>query len=353
MRKNTFPETITSIEADALRSALTVYDSSKKVLDIHTENPQGWSSEFDALNGMDLRQLKRALKYGYTTNVKVKRIVITRGEGPVSECRKPRTANSWDEAERILKSMANSAPQIGYDKTDFLILFTNGLEYRGTYDLTYKDRYKASLYDHVSAFSEFYGGICKQLPNHLDEEQYMDIVKEDRLRYLLMLDNIIYPSANQKRLDPELIQRARESQDAATTVRKTHRPSIITNLTVETDQKSFFHVYMYGSRQASFKNTEAFSRWMQKYGLTLGEEFREHTFYINGAYQTQMIVDREAYLHLPQIAILMNGSMVRAYKEVTPHVTNIYIVMNYKESFRFDYNKPSGKWYLQKFFWNR
>ncbi|KJD43989.1 hypothetical protein [Paenibacillus terrae] len=355
--KKISPATITKAQAAALEAVRSNpnYFNDAEILNVHSKNSNGWNTEYQALNGMEYRQLKKTLKYGYTTHVKVKRIVVTRGEGPSSECRIPHNATSWEDADKILKRMALTAPNLGYDKTDFVILFTNGDVYSGTYGLKREDRFSASLYGHVTDHCEFYGGICKRLPNHIKEDQYQSLVGENAVEYLLLLDNVIYPSANQEGLDPELIQSVLAKPNTRET--KRYLGTLETNFTLQKVKNDFnntmFYVYSNGSRHNSFKSHEALNRWMEKFGLTLGEEIRDYTYRINGAYRVTMIQDREGYLHLPQIAILMNGGMVRAYKDVTPDVTNIYVVTNYKEEFQFDYNKPSGQWYLRKFFWDK
>ncbi|GAA0853946.1 hypothetical protein ABER99_20185 [Paenibacillus glucanolyticus] len=356
MTRTIYPEPVGKSQAGALEKLQHTFGyNSKGILESHAKNPNGWNLEVHALNGMEYRQLKRALKFGYTTDVKVKRIVITRGEGPNHECHIPYIAKNWEDADEILKRMALTAPEIGYYKTDFEILFTNGDTYRGTYELSYKDRLEASLYGHVTNHCEFYGGICKKLPDHLTDDQYLSLLDENTYRYLLLLDDLIYPSANQIGLDPEIIRAA--ITKPIKQEEQLYRGSLTSNLTVlkvEGHQDScIYKVLSNGYSYSSFSNSEAFNKWMDKFGLSLGEQIRNDTYHINGSYRIKMVPDRSLYLHLPQIAILMNGGMVRAYKELTPEVTNIYVVMNYKESFHFDYTKPSGQWYLRKFFWDK
>ncbi|MEB8637784.1 hypothetical protein P4H32_29315 [Bacillus cereus] len=357
MKKAIFPETITKAQAAALEAvkALPEFANVANILDAHSTDPKGWGADYAALNDMDYRQLYRALKYGYTTNVKVKRIIITRGEGPGA--RNHYLAKSWEEADKILKRLALTAPRESCDKTDFEILFTNGDQYRGTYELKAEDRFCASLYEHVKGHCEFYGGICKRLPNHIkSREQYLQIIGDDAAVYLQFLDNVLYPSANEKGLDPELLRSI--PVKASATTPKRNFGMLYKNLTIvisdRGDQTNDYKYYVYAnsSNHTAFRSKERLERWMNKFSLTLGDMIQENTYRINGAYRVTMIDNREDYLHLPQIAILMNGGMVRAYKEDTPEATNIYVVANYPERFKFDYDKPSGKWYLQKFFWS-
>lgn len=192
------PEIIKKSQAAALEALrlLPEFKNVCNILDAHATDPQGWGAEYSALNHMDYQQLFRVLKYGYSTDIKVERITITRGEGPSEECDKPRTATTWVEANRILKGMARTAPQKGYDKTDFTILFTNGAIYAGTYNLTFNDRIEGDLYKHVTDHCEFYAGVCKRLPPHIKPEQYQQIIEGSTLTYLLLLHDLIYPSAD-------------------------------------------------------------------------------------------------------------------------------------------------------------
>ncbi|RCW41605.1 LPD25 domain-containing protein [Paenibacillus prosopidis] len=358
MTKTIRPETITKIQAVALESvkALPEFSNTDNILHAHMTDPKGWGAEYAELNDMDYRQLKRVLKYGYTTHVQVKRIVITRGEGPSAECGKPRLAKTWEEANEILKRMALTAPKQGYDKTDFEILFTNGDIYNGRYDLTQEDRISGNLYEHVKGHCEFYGGICKRLPDHITPEQYTQIIGEYTVMYLQLLDNVIYPSANEKGLDPELLQSLPVM--TANPPKKRYLAPLESNFTLmklspelSKDDNPYI-VYSGGSRHTSFKTPEGLERWMKNFGLRLGEEIQANTYKIHGAYRVSMIGNRAEVLHLPQIVIKMNCCMVRAYKEVTPESTNIYVVSNYIEKFNFDYSTPKGLWYLKKFFWN-
>lgn len=118
------------------------------------------------------------------------------------------------------------------------------------------------------------------------------------------------------------------------------------------EDRKTYTLYKGFSRFHSYTNLERLETWLKKMNLKIGESIRENTYEILGAYRISMVPRRAPFLHLPQIVIKMNGSMVRAYKEVTSTVTNIYVVMNYPEQFHFDYSTPSGQWYLKKFFWD-
>ena len=92
--------------------------------------------------------------------IQVKEIVITRGEGLISECGKKFIAKSYAEAEAILSQMSKTAPKTGgYDKTDFIVTFADGETYSGCYDLRYER--KESLGEHMRSFLEWYAGMTQ------------------------------------------------------------------------------------------------------------------------------------------------------------------------------------------------
>lgn len=190
---------ITKSQAIALEAAKLIpfFRNVETMIAAQEETVNGWSDEYAALNGMESEVLKRALKEGYTTNIQVKQITVTRGEGPSHECRIPHYAKTWNEANAILKKMAISAPSKGgYDKTDFVIEFNNGDIYSGTYDLKGHDQILGDLYRHVKNFCEFYAGKCNPLPAHIkSDETYRSIIGEHTQSYLQFLENVLYPSA--------------------------------------------------------------------------------------------------------------------------------------------------------------
>lgn len=68
--------------------------------------------------------------------IKVKTITIVRAEGPTQLCGIKQVANSWEYANQILRQNSIYAPERGgYDKHDFTVVFEDGSEYKGRYDL--------------------------------------------------------------------------------------------------------------------------------------------------------------------------------------------------------------------------
>jgi hypothetical protein len=102
----------------------------------------------------------------YRELIKPKRIEITRVEGPAALCDKvqvaepgvigDRTIDAWITAGSILLSNSASAPKGGgYDKHDFKIIFDDGLEYAGRYDLKHWHDEVPDLARHVRSFVEW------------------------------------------------------------------------------------------------------------------------------------------------------------------------------------------------------
>ena len=63
-------------------------------------------------------------------------------------------------------------PTLGYDKTDFSILFDDNedSEYQGRYDLNEEERGNPPLAEHVRDFCEFYAG--RRRPSHFSDENW-------------------------------------------------------------------------------------------------------------------------------------------------------------------------------------
>lgn len=101
----------------------------------------------------------------------IKLITITRAEGRIEECGIEHFATSWKEADNILFEMSKTAPDdFGYDKTDFHILFEDGLEYNGRYDLVHHSVESPNLHSHIKSFVLFHTGEHK--PSHMTEQTY-------------------------------------------------------------------------------------------------------------------------------------------------------------------------------------
>lgn len=113
--------------------------------------------------------------------VPVQEIVITRGEGTLEGfVGIPMQAKSWDEANKILLALSQTAPGYdtgGYDKTDFLITFEDGEQYKGRYDLKHYAVEDPDLYKHVSDHLLIHAGDLK--PKHISLDQYQAFLKHE------------------------------------------------------------------------------------------------------------------------------------------------------------------------------
>lgn len=81
--------------------------------------------------------------------IEVKRIEIERVEGYAEDCFKV-TADSFEQASRIISLMAQNAPNDGsYDKTDFTVEWSDGQTYSGRLDLQYRMKNGYDLRDQM------------------------------------------------------------------------------------------------------------------------------------------------------------------------------------------------------------
>ncbi|CAG9229846.1 hypothetical protein PSP6_540001 [Paraburkholderia tropica] len=116
-----------------------------------------------------------------TQKIAVTKITVTRGEGPSDTCRKPETVATYDEANSILWRWSNTAPKNGgYDKCDFVIVFADGSEYRGRYDLKHWSDETANLAGHVQGLALFYTG--RETPAHMTQERHQGFLKSEQAR---------------------------------------------------------------------------------------------------------------------------------------------------------------------------
>ena len=76
-------------------------------------------------------------------------ITINRAEGLTREVGIEHKAKTIEEANEILRKIARTAPKKGYHKTDFLIVWDDGLDYKGTYALKHNSIEPSNLKRHV------------------------------------------------------------------------------------------------------------------------------------------------------------------------------------------------------------
>lgn len=111
--------------------------------------------------------------------IQPKEITITRAEGPTRLVGKPVVARNYLEADIELRRIAQTAPDCGaYDKTDFRIVFEDGMVYEGRFDAQRQHTTKHDLLRaHVRSFQEFEAGLHR--PRHLTEEQWTGVCRNN------------------------------------------------------------------------------------------------------------------------------------------------------------------------------
>jgi len=93
------------------------------------------------------------------SKIKPKTIRLERAEGLIAECNKPVTVSSWAHANAVLFNWSRTAPKTGgYDKCDFKVVFEDGTEYEGRYDLVHYTCEHPNLARHVRSFVRYLAG---------------------------------------------------------------------------------------------------------------------------------------------------------------------------------------------------
>jgi len=114
-------------------------------------------------------------------NKELKYIILERAEGLIGDCRKPRVAKSWEDANFVLTLWEQSAPAKkdggGYDKCDFVVFWRDGQVYQGRYDLVHISDETPDLKKHIIDFAKFYSG--KYCPDHLNQDQYEEATSDE------------------------------------------------------------------------------------------------------------------------------------------------------------------------------
>ena len=90
----------------------------------------------------------------------------------------PKTYNSFREVESAIRDIASlmAADRGGYDKTEFLLTFEDGMRYEGRIDVVPSESSAPRpLRDHVSSLLNFYAG--NYCPPHMTKERYEEHIK--------------------------------------------------------------------------------------------------------------------------------------------------------------------------------
>ena len=81
------------------------------------------------------------------------------------------SVTTWKEANKMIKDIAFSIENDGYNKTAFLVEWVDGQTYKGRIDVTTNDIYKeAPLSEHIENFALGMAGMKK--PYHWTQEKY-------------------------------------------------------------------------------------------------------------------------------------------------------------------------------------
>lgn len=98
-------------------------------------------------------------------------ITLTRAEGMEDECGQPVTVASFDAANAVLQDWSKTAPATGgYDKCDFSVIWPDGSDYEGCYDLKHRSIQPASLTAHMVDQAEYMTG--QHCPVHMGGKQF-------------------------------------------------------------------------------------------------------------------------------------------------------------------------------------
>lgn len=99
---------------------------------------------------------------------------LTFSESP--SARLHEAVETWEEADGLLREIAYTAPHGGaYHKTDFTIVFADGEEYKGRYDVQNIARERPNLRDHVRRSVGYFSGLVR--PPHISQEDYAGHMK--------------------------------------------------------------------------------------------------------------------------------------------------------------------------------
>lgn len=104
--------------------------------------------------------------------IKVASIVFEWSES--AEVKDGHTVTTFAEANEIIRQIGSAKESQGYDKTAFKLIFEDGQEYTGRYDVMKKDAYNGDLSKHVTDFVMFSAGL-KQ-PTHMSYEDWQNLI---------------------------------------------------------------------------------------------------------------------------------------------------------------------------------
>lgn len=116
-----------------------------------------------------------------TNKIRVKKITLTRAEGPAEECHIEKVALNYADANAVLYEWSDSVDkETGCDKCDFVVTFQDESIYQGVYDLKHWSKYQSEgeqidLNERIRNHCLFTAGIEK--PAYMTEEKWQMALK--------------------------------------------------------------------------------------------------------------------------------------------------------------------------------
>ena len=100
-------------------------------------------------------------------------ITLIRAEGPNDLCGKAVECASFNEANRMLHNWSWTAPKVGHDKCDFMIVDgATGVHYEGRFDLKHWQTESPCLQTHVVRHLEYAATPYGQKEPRVDTDEY-------------------------------------------------------------------------------------------------------------------------------------------------------------------------------------
>lgn len=110
---------------------------------------------------------------------KIVKVIFTRAEGPPKECvRKEFASTEAAQIQALRWARTAPAPHKGYNKCDFTLVFEDGMEYNGRYDLqnTGYNSDGETIIQQASRFLKYMAGIAR--PLHMTDDRWESVLED-------------------------------------------------------------------------------------------------------------------------------------------------------------------------------
>jgi len=189
--KDSFRQVIADKDKELEQKSYEVQDLKERVSDLEQDYGR-LVSDYNALDTSKSHQNTKSLfddkaisaqqSEQATEKIPVMEITIVRLEGPSYLCDIENKTYSFKEANELLKEMSKKAPRtVGYDKTNFSIVFADGEKYEGRIDLMHytieKNSREQNVEQHIHDHLSFYNGTLK--PEHMSQQSYDDFLAKN------------------------------------------------------------------------------------------------------------------------------------------------------------------------------